>query len=92
MRRRNQAQDLARIQRPVGPQTAIALCDPAFPGSPHQAVGNQRVANYEDDERTQRNLRRQRPDFDLAFGRQRWKHAGAAQWEPKDILSIQRFA
>jgi len=91
MRRRNQAQNLAWLQRPVGPQAAIALGDPAPPGPPHQAVSDQRIVDHEDDEGTQRRLRWEWDDLNITFDRQRGAHAGAAQGKPKDALSFERF-
>jgi hypothetical protein len=91
VRRRNQAQDLAWLQRPVGPQAAISLRDPAPPGSSHQAVCDQRIVDHEDDERTYGYLRRQRDNLNITFNRQRGTHAAAAQRKPEDALSFQRF-
>ena len=92
IRRGYHAQNLARFQWPVGSQTAIALRDPAPPGSPHQPVSDQRVVDHENDEYTQRHLRRQRNDLEIACGRQGGMHAGAAQREAKDALFFQGFS
>jgi hypothetical protein len=69
MGRCNLAQDLAWLKRSVRPQPTITLGDPEPPGSPHQAVCDQRIVDHENDERTQGRLRRQRDDLDVAFDR-----------------------